>query len=435
MQSFYVASVDLLKLFALCRCKLNAITLKKLCSTAVLVLSSKTDVNPVYMLTAVIHLKSSVDLQKKTLTTHQALGKFALLLMNICVFQLHHAEDDHDIGSQSLDSEAPPPPPSASYTNLFDTREDVPLGGSAHSLRNNVPIAGNADTNLNHHGYVTRPSPVTGKKRSADVRAPMASQDEFSPTSPPMRGLINSPSMDRSVMLASDEKYPTTQALITDTLGPSPPRRIAGSTGSLNHPQPARSMPSSFGTQPRGTTISLVSGAHPQPQQQAPRGGTVPGRTSNQLGQPRGMTAPRPVLAARTAYTTPQYNNQGVTAGDPLGASVAPPATYSRVQPQPPAAAKYKESGYSSSSTSGASKTSETVALTGPSDSKKQGIIDVPGVVRRPMSFVKALEMSDQLQLEERERERMRLRQKRQSTPEVIDEEQRMYGSTYEISV
>ena len=57
---------------------------------------------------------------------------------------------------------------------------------------------------------------------------------------------------------------------------------------------------------------------------------------------------------------------------------------------------------------------------------------NVPGAVRRPMSFVRALEMSDQLAVAERETLDQRQRQRHLATP---DEEHQMYGSSYEISV
>lgn len=251
------------------------------------------------------------------------------------------------------------PPPAGSYTNLFDTREDVPLGGSAHSLRTNV-----------HGKPVTlsnRPSPLlAGKKRSADVRAPMAEMDECSPTSPaavagtaaPIH-YINSPTGDRSMSLASDEKYPTTQALITDTLGPSPPPAAAA----------------------------------------AP----IAGR--------------RVQVPVRTAYA-------------PIGSRPTDAAYVG-------GRGKYKESGYSSSSTTATSRTSESLPAASAADNK-QALSDIPGAIRRPMSFVKALEMSDALQMQERERTRHKQRQVSPALqPEIITEEEQraMYGSSYEISV
>ena len=59
---------------------------------------------------------------------------------------------------------------------------------------------------------------------------------------------------------------------------------------------------------------------------------------------------------------------------------------------------------------------------------------NVPGAIRRPMSFVRALEMSDTIALQERDRERMRQRE-RKKQKEDVDERKHVYGSTYEISV
>ena len=355
--------------------------------------------------------------------------------LTYCMFQLN-MEDDH--GSQSQGSDAPmaPKPVSGSYTNLFDTREDVPLGGSAHSLRaNTLGRSGNTAEGMYMGPPASRPSPVAGKKRSADVRAPMAQQDEFSPTSPigvttsapqpyhaPMSAVphyINSPSAERSMSLASDEKYPTTQALITDTLGPSPPHQPPPprrSAGAVRPPAPG----AVGAARPPAPGARMVYG---------PPIGTQQSRPTYIPGQARPQTY--------NSGLPPQYRAPAVTGAThryPL-----PPT-----QPQAP-----KESGYSSSSTSksadsatGLTNTNTNAATVDPEN--KQALSDVPGAIRRPMSFVKALEMSDQLQQQQQDRDRERLRQQRHkpqpTPPERITEEeeqqpQQQYGSTYEISV
>jgi hypothetical protein len=328
------------------------------------------------------------------------------------VLQLNTEDDGDAGGSQGSDAPMNPRTVTGSYTNLFDTREDVPLGGSAHSLRTINTLGRTAGPPTDYTtAAAQRPSPVAGKKRSADVRAPMAQQDEFSPTSPAavvttpayhapsaMPQYIHSPQAARSMSLASDAKYPTTQALITDTLGPSPPHAA---------------------TQPRRTTTARPPG---------------PGAARQVYGPPLGVQ---------------QQNRPGVRTYNTLPPHY-PGAAPAHRYPLPP-----KESGYSSSS--GTSKSADSTATNtvgAVAAENKQALSDIPGAIRRPMSFVKALEMSDQLQMQERERERNRQRQKRQSTPpERISEEeeqhhhqqhqpqqqqqqqQQHYGSTYEISV
>jgi hypothetical protein len=61
-------------------------------------------------------------------------------------------------------------------------------------------------------------------------------------------------------------------------------------------------------------------------------------------------------------------------------------------------------------------------------------IDNVPGAVRRPMSFVRALEVSDQLAVQERQKQQTQQRQKQQTSP-IEEDRQNLYGSSYEISV
>ena len=88
----------------------------------------------------------------------------------------------------------------------------------------------------------------------------------------------------------------------------------------------------------------------------------------------------------------------------------------------------------------------------GPHQPQAQPLQNIPGAVRRPMSFVKALEMSDQLAVEEQQREQQRQQLQRhrmhpqppQAQPQmqqlspvdpVPEEDRQQYGSSYEISV
>ena len=322
--------------------------------------------------------------------------------------QLHRqAVEDAVSQSQSRDCEPPPPlaPPAlpqnkGSYTNLFDASQELPLGGSAHSLRQHgVPDSP-------HHGRMPpRNLPVS---RPQDSRAPVATPDQFSPISPngvgttkhvlPPKGKtlptatvhqmppkhpdLNSPGPQRS--LASDQMYPTTQALITDKVLAQ--GQAGGGTG--------------MGAK-RSTSAGSLSGV--------------------------GVGKPGQTKGVRTSPTYPPTTSHG-----PSGYPPTAPAA----QHRPPHGARtYKESGYSSSSSGGRNQ-DQLGAL--PERPPPVGAYDnVPGAVRRPMSFVRALEMSDHIAAQERERELQRQRYQREQQRKRQEEEERKkaYGSTYEISV
>jgi len=92
---------------------------------------------------------------------------------------------------------------------------------------------------------------------------------------------------------------------------------------------------------------------------------------------------------------------------------------------------KVKESGYSSSN-SGKHEDNERGTLGEYRGPQSQSLDNVPGAIRRPMSFVKALEMSDALALQERQHERKKLEKQRMHSS---DDKKGQYGSSYEISV
>lgn len=390
-------------------------------------------------------------------------------------------EDDR--GSHSQDSEAPPPVVSkGSYTNLYDCN-DLPLGGSAHSLqpRNHVsadPRGGDAHYNNGGAAYnqaprppyhmTTRMSPGLAKRQQQPVQqqhypyhhnrqavtTPVTSPEDISPTSPlgiPLQNmkprLVNSPSMDKA--LASDAKYPTNQALITDTLGPTPPRPVVATQKSSSTGQLSKN--SSRPPLPHGSRTSPVTV------------GGQPGSYYNSRppGHPQSNTAA--VAGGKQLYNYPHVapSNTGPVNKAPMYSKG--PSAYSGNVPR-----KYKESGYSSSATNASSRHHQQQHMGGGDgrppkqpqhhhhpqqhlDPSLEQVSNVPGIVRRPMSFVRALEMSDQIQVVEKDKEtvvqqhpqysnnsgRFNSRPSRTASLEVEDElsQSKQYGSSYEISV
>ena len=307
--------------------------------------------------------------------------------------------------------------------------------------------------------YQSRPDGATRRSnpRLADSRAPMASVDEMTPSpsqayKPPPRGVVlNSPSLDRSMPLASDAKYPTNQALITDTLGPSPQKEPApsvrkvphsASTGSLNKRSQGMSTTTS-----RTSPVTIGPGYYPPgppgpghpgpgPASKAPRGG--PGSKYKESGyssSSSSSTRPPPVegvsIATRSLKPQPQpyvVDSRGRAVPQPgprqvvtLPASGGPRPMPLGRQPTPPYAA-------------GENVVNPHPGGGGPSDFGD--VSNVPGAVRRPMSFVKALEMSDQIALKEQTKaQRQQIGSSlRGNTPDESSE-QKLYGSSYEISV
>ena len=209
----------------------------------------------------------------------------------------------------------------------------LPLGGSAHSLHAVQPAA------PSHVHQVATVGQLSSSPRAA--RRHVQPSPRHSRSNPNMvgAGLAGAGAglgMAQSMSLASDAKYPTTQALITDSERVAAPARSAHSSGA-----------------------SLQSGARPA------------GRTAVPAGPP-----------------PPRHGRPGHWQ-DAAASEYAPP-------PRPP-------------------------------------ISNVPGSVARPMSFVRAMEMSDSLAMQERTN-RARHKARLNSTLEEEDSQQ-MYGSNYEISV
>ena len=396
-------------------------------------------------------------------------------MLNLCVFvsfQLHTAYHDEDlyVQSQSQDTEPmPSPPKTASYTNLFDTTQDVPLGGSAHSMRNHLASVDERSSPTGQRNTAAartiygnnRPSPGIARRqppqgKGIDKRAPMATCEDFSPTSPTTAGYKPPPSitgasavrsvagannMDKSMSLASDAKYPTTQALITDTLGPSPPRIVPGSVGG------AGTATDTTKRSPYSSTSSLNRHLRNQGTRTSPAGQSASLATQQQQQQPLphrtvpGGPGSMPPPASTTRHIPMSKKSSG---GSSIGGPAGPTYRSSTMGPssrdiQRQARPK-GESGYSSSNSAVSRRPDITrshpeMRAAGISAAPMDIDIDnVPGAVRRPMSFVRALEMSDQLAVQEHQKQQTHHRQKRQTSP-IEEDRQNLYGSSYEISV
>src|SRR5688572_17804318 len=97
-------------------------------------------------------------------------------------------------------------PKSDSYSNLFDTSsQDLPLGGSAHSLRNQLNSSSDSPSLTKR---------LLSSQSSIKLKAPYVAEDY---RCPPARGAVDSPSGGLRNTLASDEKYPVAGSLIRDT--------------------------------------------------------------------------------------------------------------------------------------------------------------------------------------------------------------------------
>lgn len=367
--------------------------------------------------------------------------------MILNLLQLHSTaiDEDQDLGGQSADCEAPPPPYSASYTNLFDPNQDVPLGGSAHSLRNNItddsPPSRRAVAPP--HNLGPRHSPMGQRRRDHQqqrrpvdpYQAPMATPDQFSPNSPSPTGynlpptgyggghpvpagvhMVKSASVERS--LAADEKYPTNQALITDHSGAlSMPRsgshnRLT-SAGAAAHNRGVRTSPVAQRYQRKPPT-------QPQPQHYTNGGSTAGSMASVSSGRPQHQH-PAYRVAKESGYSS--SSTQASFKPPPQPSSLHQHPHYQQHQQpryshhqrphRPPSAAENR--GVSADPSAGAA------------------IPAIPGNIRRPMSFVRALEMSDAIASQERHRQHAQ--NVNVNTLNVSSEEDKNYGSTYEISV
>lgn len=134
-------------------------------------------------------------------------------------------DDDAIFRSQTLECELRPPK-SDSYFNLYDDEQDVPLGGSAHSLRN--LLASTSSTGGGRESPSERRlapdamySPVghATTQYHSDVRGNNDDDDAAYFVQKPTVAEVPQPRVSDAAVLPSDAKYPTTQALAPDDFG------------------------------------------------------------------------------------------------------------------------------------------------------------------------------------------------------------------------
>lgn len=224
---------------------------------------------------------------------------------------------------------------SDSYTNLYD--QDMPLGGSAHSLRNQLAAAGAA-------GILTSASLL---------------QQPQSPHQQTARGGL-SPRFARHAAAG----------------------QTATTTGRLGLPETSSPPPPPYKYKPASPVIASLH--------------HDPGSSGQQI---------ETVLASDERYpppttTTPGYAGGGRSGMPPYGSPTFPPSTNESIP----------------------------------------DVLNIPGAVRRPMSFVKALEMSDQLAsagagLSSRQRTPQFSPSTRLQHETIDEDDPSAFGSSYEIAV
>lgn len=308
-------------------------------------------------------------------------------------------EDEHGTfrsydGSQSQECELTPPK-SDSYTNLFDAGQDVPLGGSAHSLRNHM-MASQDTVASSSSGPGAKSIPPAkmlyprsgggARSYSPEGRPPVAPTDGHVPRHPTKSSVGSPTSGTRGAVgtttLASDEKYPTAHALSRDALLPTSSHHHHHNKDRWSPAPPPASNINRF--------VSLT-GAR-----------TSPVGTHYQYGSSNGGGhGPSANGGAEANYRTVL-----MTSGTAAAAESRTALLMSAAAAAPPV--------------------------------EVQGIENVPGAVRRPMSFVKALEVSDQLAAHDQRSKLLRQPQLQTGLQKEVmkeEEEEQMYGSSYEIAV
>ena len=352
-----------------------------------------------------------------------------------------------DPDSQSQDCEPPLPVNTGSYSNLFHMGDGLALGDSAYSLRAQPHTPPPRAHRTRQAAPPTTlhvacpPSP-----RQCRVAAPMATPDHFSPSPPttghdlPLRLVPQSPSAAaRSRPLPNDAKYPTTQALITDSdrhmplcrsqhssrdnLSKSPPGGSTN-TGGLYAPQPIVN----------GNNIRDLGPRHALPRHK--ESGYSSATTVSAGGV---VSQPLPPRDSHAAMSQPPSQGSHTVMSQPLRDSHAVMS-----QPQRDGHAvmsQHQRDGHAVMSQH--QRDGHAVMSQPPRDNHSLGvgIRNVPGAVMRPMSFVRAMEMSDSLALQDRTQHGRRPppppRGMRDDAlrEEETDVSQAMYGSNYEISV
>ena len=326
---------------------------------------------------------------------------------------------DEDRGSQSLDIDdgAPPVMSKGSYSNLYNasSADELRLGDSAHSLktlplsRSNQGISSDprgltgGGGGLIIGGHVKNPPPSSAAERYASLTTQqyqhqaggvrpspgLAQRATAAPVSL-LPSALSPTKVTSALPLPSDAKYPTTHALHNDRREHSPVRTASAVS------------PSAFTGHKSNSTGSLGTGSRP------PRSALVP------------QTRQSPTFPPQPPVS---YFPQG--GGGQREFSMHPaPHLPPRQDSNRKSGKKYRESGYSSSATatshssrpphkhvtssrvppsSLSASVPQAAAFIGAASGGGGEISNVPGAVRRPMSFVKALEMADHLQTRERQ--------------------------------
>ena len=267
-----------------------------------------------------------------------------------------------------------------SYSNLYDPNQEVPLGGSAHSMTRTA-VTGHFTSNNNIQSKTGsqkvhragRPSPQIVRQQygtagdAAFEQIPRSSSYDAK-SIPHNKGMSTFGSLDFDHMsLASDAKYPTVPAMTSDPKIPPPPVSILPGTGA------------------------------PRPRPAGSSGSSVHSRISHS-----------PALKTRLS---PIGSSPSVAIGDDRHV-----ISMDLPQQRPQRSVQSKEhhengpSGYSSAS-------------------------DSVGTSRRPISFVSALVMSDQLSERELENARQMRARLNSGGGDAYEQNHNLSGSTYEISV
>jgi len=140
-------------------------------------------------------------------------------------------DDEAIFRNQTLECELRPPK-SDSYFNLYDDEQDVPLGGSAHSLRNLLASSSSTGGRESPKSPAERRlapdamySPIGHASTNAAIQRVSDAHDNNENgvyfLQKPTVSDTQQPHVSDAVILPSDAKYPTVQALAPDDFGAS----------------------------------------------------------------------------------------------------------------------------------------------------------------------------------------------------------------------
>ena len=288
---------------------------------------------------------------------------------------------------------------SDSYTNLYDSIQDLPLGGSAHSLRNHLTVA--QDPLSVGTAAVLKMKPTPPKMlynnshplsqrgimpRQPEGRAPVAVMEDYTPSP-----------VDRYTPVDRYGRPATTAA--RNTVDVSPPSRDGG--------------------------IRTLASDERYPTIQSGTSGDGRSWSESQRSPPQYGGSGRSGVVPMTKRTSP--SSTPIRYGPVHSPTTSPPHAAALPGPTRSAAERYR-------TTAGA--VSSVGATRSPLSSEVAGINNIPGSIRRPMSFVKALEMSDQLAVYEPESQRgKRHTSVARQMDATTEEDELAFGSSYEIAV